>query len=93
MLSRFCEEFHCLPSQAYAEWQRLPVGFLETMLLYRNFVNVKQMYEHAGDDVDAVKSLPPSDMLDLVKEIEFDAVMEGIRQCREEHAQADQTPT
>lgn len=33
-----CHEFHCLPSQAIREIERMPVGFLEDVIAVRRFV-------------------------------------------------------
>lgn len=43
-----CEEFHCLPSEAWAEWRKVPAGMLETIMLYRAYGRAKAAYDHRG---------------------------------------------
>jgi hypothetical protein len=68
-----CEEFSCLPSAALREWQQQPAGFLEEVIEARGYAVVKAMFDGA-DTPEAVKRLPPSDMLDLVKMITADLI-------------------
>lgn len=44
-LGRLCEEFHCLPSEAWAEVQRMPVGFLEQVIEYRGYAAAKAVID------------------------------------------------
>lgn len=66
-LGRLCEEFHCLPSEAFREWLQAPVGFLEEIIESRAYARAKDLYDHAR----SAKDLPQSPLIDLVKEIEF----------------------
>lgn len=66
-MSRFCEEFHCLPSAAVREWDRAPVGLLEGLLELRAYAGAYQVYTTAQKKSD----LPRSPLIDLVREIEF----------------------
>jgi hypothetical protein len=68
VLSRFCEEFHCLPSAAYREWRQAPVGLLETILEMREYVRVKRIYDSAP----SAAALPDSPLLDLVRTFDFE---------------------
>jgi hypothetical protein len=74
VLSRFCEEFHCLPSQAYREWRRAPVGLLETILEMREYVRVKRIYDSAP----SAAALPDSPLLELVRAFDFELVAEEM---------------
>jgi len=71
-VSRLCEEFHCLPSQAWREYQNLPSGIIEEILEARQYVSVRNAYEQATDTA----KLPQSEMLDLVREIDFSLAQE-----------------
>jgi hypothetical protein len=73
-LSRICEEFHCLPSEALREWERAPEGLLETILEYRSFAHAKAAVDRAQSKAD----IPQTPMCDLVQEIEFDIAREEL---------------
>lgn len=66
-VSRLCEEFHCLPSQALREWWAAPVGLLETILEYRAFAAAKAIVDAA----DRLEDIPQTPMTTLVQEVEF----------------------
>jgi hypothetical protein len=38
-IGQLCEEFRCLPSAAWREVQRLPVGFLLQIIEYRRYAD------------------------------------------------------
>jgi len=67
-----CEEFHCLPSQAWREWQRAPVGWLETILDYRAYAAAKW-----ANEIDPKGDLT-TEMRQLARGIEFDLAQEEI---------------
>lgn len=67
-IGRLCEEFHCLPSEAYREWRRVPAGFLEEILEGRAYRAAKRVYDRAATAAD----VPDDPMIDLVKAIEFE---------------------
>lgn len=73
-ISRFCEEFHCLPSEAVREWRVAPAGLLETILECRAFAAAKQIVDHARN----AKDIPPTPMTALVQEIEFDLAQQDL---------------
>jgi hypothetical protein len=66
-----CEEFACLPSEAYREWLRQPVGFLEDVIEARAYRQAKAMTD-AADTPDAAKRLPQTPLFKLVQEIDRD---------------------
>lgn len=70
LLGRLCEEFHCLPSAAWREWQALPAGFLETILEFRAYARAKAAYDARGQ-----KTYEPP-LTDLVLEHDFALVQE-----------------
>jgi len=73
-LGRLSEEFGgALPSEIWAEWQRLPAGMLEQIIEYRNYAAAK----HAND-VDPKGASQGGPMRQLAMEIEFALVQEGI---------------
>lgn len=67
-IGRLCEEFQCLPSEALAELERVPVGLLETIIDYRSYAAAKAM-------VDADPKAQ-GERAQLVKQIEFELVAE-----------------
>lgn len=71
MLSRLCEEFHCLPSQAWREWRRLPAGMLDRILAVRAYARMKAVYDARGRGT----ADPP--LMQLVKDIDFQLVAEA----------------
>jgi hypothetical protein len=68
-----CDEFHCLPSQAWAELQRLPVGFLQQVIEYRRYAAA-----YAANQVDP-KGWQQSEMRQLAMEIEHDLAVEEMQ--------------
>lgn len=69
--SRLCEEFPGrLPTEIWAEQQRLPDGFLEEIINSRNY----------GRAFHAFRANPKAtgELVDLVKVIEFELVQEEI---------------
>lgn len=69
-ISRLCEEFHCLPSEALREWRTAPAELLETIVEFRAFAQAKAVVERAKKKSD----IPDTAMCHLVQEIEFDLV-------------------
>jgi hypothetical protein len=76
-IGRICEEFGCLPSHAWAEVGRLPVGFLEQVVEYRSYARTKAMVDGANS-VEARRMLPKTALVDLVNDIEFALRQEEI---------------
>jgi len=81
-VSRLCEEFHCLPSQAAAElateygWEALEI--MEA-----------RAYAHAKARFDAAKSaedLPDTPVMELVKDIAFDLAREAMERAKAEQS-------
>ena len=69
------QEFgHAFPSVVIAERARLPVGLLDTLLEYRRYAEAKAL----RDQTDDPRTLPPTPLLQLVEEIEFDLAAEEI---------------
>ena len=66
MISRVCEEFGCLPSQALTEIENAPVGLIEDIMAMRALVATKYELDHAKSSADA----PESPMVDLIFEFE-----------------------
>lgn len=72
-----CEEFHCVPSVALREWQRAPSELLEHLIEARAYAHAKGQYDSATT-AEAVKRLPASDLMKLVKRIDFELAHEAI---------------
>lgn len=70
-----CEEFSCRPSEAFREWLRSPVGFLEDVIETRAYRQAKAMTD-AADTAEAVKRLPQTPLFKLVQEIDRDLAEE-----------------
>lgn len=70
-----CEEFGCLPSEAFREWLRSPVGFLEDVIETRAYRQAKAMTD-AADTPEAAKRLPTTPLFRLVQEIDRDLAAE-----------------
>lgn len=51
-LSRICEEFHCLPSEALREWRRQPLGLLEQIVEARAYAHAKRLVDRAKSSED-----------------------------------------
>jgi hypothetical protein len=77
-IGRLCEEFHCVPSVAYAEWLRAPTGLLEDILEARAFAAAYDLYINAKSKRD----LPKHPMIDRVKAIDFAIAEEDRERAR-----------
>lgn len=72
-ISRVCEEFACLPSEAARELARVPVGLIDVILEARAYARAKQVYDQAQSK----KDLPRSPWIEQVKAIEFALVQQA----------------
>lgn len=68
MISRLCDEFHCLPSQAVHE----PFDLCLRILEYRAYARAKHLVEQSR----SFEDLPDDPMVALVQEIQFDIARE-----------------
>lgn len=73
-IGQLCEEFHCLPSEAYAETQRLPAGLLEEIVEARSFARAKSLLDSARDPT----KVPNTPIVQLVKDVMQDAAQEDL---------------
>lgn len=69
VVSRICEEFHCLPSAAIHEPLDLCLGIIEC----RNYARAKRLVEQSQ----SLDDLPDDPMIALVQEIQFDIAREA----------------
>ena len=67
-LSRICEEFGCLPSEAERELRRQPVGWLEEIIEARHYAKAKSVYDKAENKSAVTKDDP---LMRLVEENEY----------------------
>ncbi len=74
-IGRLCEEFHCLPSEAWEEMRRHPDGWLETLIEARAYTRAKAVVDSAKKPED----IPREPIYGLVREIEFALVRENWR--------------
>lgn len=79
-ISRLCEEFSCLPSQAEAELRRTPIGLLHDILELRLYARSKALYD-AATTAEARSRLPDSKLMDLVQEHDFALAQAAIDQA------------
>ena len=79
LISRICEEFQCLPSQAVREWDADDEGLVLDVMELRGYARAKQAWDEAsGSDGDQarVAKLLQHDLVKQVAEIEFALVRE-----------------
>jgi hypothetical protein len=80
-IARFCEEFHCTPTVAMAELDRLPMGLVDTILLLRGYASAKRDLEAAKERGDKKSANDPR--FDVVNDIHFAMAEERLRARRE----------
>ena len=73
-IGRLCEEFQCLPTDAWREVQRLPAGFLETIVMFRRYAEAYHIFEQSP------KELPEMAYMDDVITHAHQLVEEEIRE-------------
>ena len=64
-----------MPSEALREAQQAPAGFLEEVIEARGYTRAKALWESATDR----RQLPQSEMLDWVKQIDFDLAQQAMK--------------
>lgn len=74
-IARLCEEFHCLPSQAWREMQDVPTDALIEILEARAYAQAKGQYDAAKNKQD----VPQTPMVQLVKRIDFELATEAMQ--------------
>lgn len=67
-ISRLCEEFGCLPSQAIREYQSAPCGLLETILLYRTYARSHRAWHSATSKDQLPDDLPLRGVIEALVE-------------------------
>jgi hypothetical protein len=70
VVSRICEEFHCLPTAAVNELFDDPSGMAIDILELRAYANAKEALDNAKSKND----VPSSPMVDMVMEIKAELV-------------------
>ena len=78
MVLLVCEAFHCLPSEADAEMERLPAGTLLDLIQMRSFANALDLVERTKD----WNELPKTPMVDLAQELITEKIAEELRARR-----------
>lgn len=71
-IGRLCEEFHCLPSEAWEELMRVPVGTLEQVIEYRAFAAAFWARRHQQNPKEK------SEMWQMVERIEHELAAEEL---------------
>lgn len=84
-ISRLCEEFGCLPSQAMREWLTAPDGLLEEIVEMRAYVKARRNYETAQgmDDGPAKRKVLADPLVQMVMAHEFADVIARQQQATE----------
>ena len=77
-ISRLCDEFKCLPSEAEREWRNAPVGWLEDIIEARAFAEMKRTMESTTDAEQLRKLKAESSLARMVETIEFEIVRESL---------------
>lgn len=74
-MSRVCEEFACLPSEAERELNDSPVGYVESLMLMRAYARHLDAFDRADGDV---TKLEESELQSLVIDHEVQ-LLKGTR--------------
>ena len=84
LISRICEEFHCLPSQAVREWDADDMGLVLDVLELRGYARAKAAWDRATESGDekAVSRLLQDEAVKRVAETEY-ALIQQARQARD----------
>ena len=61
MISRICEEFHCLPDQAEALWLDDEQGRVAEILTLRSYARAKSEYDMVGGKIEKLEQTPVMD--------------------------------
>ena len=75
LVSRTCEEFHCLPEVAVHALENDPEHLITTILTMRGYSDMKREYDSAKTSKE-VAALPSNNLMDLVKEIDCEVTPE-----------------
>jgi len=77
-VSRLCEEFGCLPSQAVIEWEAAPAGLLEDICEMRAYARARAAYQQAQqmDDGPEKTRIMRDPLVALAMAYEFEALQE-----------------
>lgn len=75
-ISRWCEEFQCLPDAALSAWLHTPSGIFESILEFRAYAHAKARYEEVQhlEDSPAKRRIMADPLIALVRENDFAAV-------------------
>jgi hypothetical protein len=82
VVSRLCEEFHCVPSVAWQEWMEAPAGWLEEIIEARHYAICKARLD-AADTAAARQALPESELLTMAEVIMFELAGERLQAARD----------
>ncbi|MDX9803925.1 MAG: hypothetical protein RBS96_07945 [Dehalococcoidales bacterium] len=78
VISRICEEFNCLPTEAMREMEEAPTGMIKDILELREYSRAKQIIDNAQKEED----IPSSPVIDMVFEIEATLIKERKNEQR-----------
>ena len=84
LISRICEEFQCLPSQAVREWDADAAGLVLDLMELRGYARAKYAWDQAtvSGDEKAVSRLLQDDAVKRVAEMEH-ALVQQERKARD----------
>jgi hypothetical protein len=80
-ISRICDEFSCLPSDAEAELRRQPVGWVEEVVEARHYARAKAKYD-AAESADRAALVKGDDLMRMVEENEYEHAGDLIKRRR-----------
>lgn len=83
-VGQLAEAFHCLPSEAWREYLRMPAGWLEDIIEGRAYVQAKAAYD-AADTAEARKRLPMTPLVALAEVFDFEGAEEELAHGRPTH--------
>lgn len=76
---QMCETFHCRPSEAIAELERLAAGTIDRLLTYQAVRSATAQYEAAKGDLSKLPDLP---IFAWLQEREFAAAQAQLEAAR-----------
>jgi hypothetical protein len=78
-IGQLAEGFGCLPSEIIRERRRMPVGYLEDVLLYRHFAKAWQVFNEAEDK----DKLPDHPLIQVCMELWYERAGEQLKAHRQ----------
>ncbi len=87
LVSRVCQEFNCLPSEALREIEEGPAGLVWRVIEMRDFARAVQVVEQAERDPGVEVEVTP--MVELVNELKAELLREMVARRKAESGRAE----